>query len=210
MTLLNWGGPRVHDFVSVNLCGPHHRTTSRHRSKDAYFRASKLSANVDGVSVLKCGRWVRHLMGVSTAMALLFAPDVDMQGLTVLSEYKQDKLPLVIANDATAVAPRLDISVRGEEIWVYGLCGGEVQVESVLHLQELVKSHGLAQQLDVYVAIVSVPHGMHLPVFANATNGKLKATDVRRNMELVFSELEARGAVVMAHVADGASTNRQV
>jgi hypothetical protein len=50
MTLLNWGGPRVHDFVSINLCGPHRRTTGKHRSKDAYFRASKLSANVDGVS----------------------------------------------------------------------------------------------------------------------------------------------------------------
>ena len=133
-----------------------------------------------------------------------------VQGLAVLTEYKQDKLPLVIANDATAVAPRLDIAVRGEEIWAYGLCGGEVKVESVSHLRELVKSHGLAQQLDVYVAIASAPHGMHLPIFANATNGKLKAADVRRNMELVFSELEARGAVVMAHVADGASTNRQV
>lgn len=36
-------------------------------------------------------------------------------------------------------------------------------------------------------------HRLHatLPVFTNATNGMLKATHVRCNMELVFSEREA-------------------
>ncbi|KXZ40953.1 hypothetical protein GPECTOR_1182g444 [Gonium pectorale] len=117
---------------------------------------------------------------------------------------------LVRDAQAAAVVSRLDIIVRDGVYWLYGLCGGEVAVHSVEEACTLVRQRGFAVQLDIFVTAAVTRHGLSLPLLANATNGALKAPDVQSNLVSVLSELGSQGARVMAHVVDGASTNRKV
>lgn len=110
--MLQNGGALAHDYVSQLFLGPDLRTTRRIREKFDY----PFMIGLDG---------------------RFFDIMVDMLG-----KYSLLNAPLLLSEDGTALQIRMDIDVdiKKQAIFVYGLCGTSYTISTVGELRELVSA----------------------------------------------------------------------
>ncbi|EFJ46900.1 hypothetical protein VOLCADRAFT_105344 [Volvox carteri f. nagariensis] len=192
--------------------------TARRRFSSAEVQFYTTLLNLGGPLVFKFvsdnlnGPCLRTVRGARASSAYFRLDSVDenvQQGLQVFSKYNTSEIPIMICEDASAATPRLDVAHRDGRYFVYGMCGGVVEVKSVEQLQDELLKRGLAKSLYVHVMVPMAPHAGFLPALCTASDNTDGSVELLRKMMEVDEALHGAGGVAMGHCGDGAAAYRK-
>jgi hypothetical protein len=172
-TLLQQGGPMLHNWVSDFFAGPALSTTRLFRSSAGLPDSLGLTPeHLDfAVDVLK--RW--DLLGA----------------------------PCLLSEDGTALQIRLDAVLRGQQIVLFGINGGSVVISSLQQLKEVVKERKVASILYAYCIVPLVRGAPYIPLFLfchDQTNATFNPTRVLQVWQYLWQVKRSPTAPLVVHV----------
>lgn len=179
LSLRNMAGPRVFEFTSALLLGPHERTVRRLLEKE------------DKVQ-LGAGEGI-----IGDRMRLV---------KEVMSSYGiPAETPFIVAEDGTALRRMLELQDKKTRVVVYGLDGGPREYESVDEFTDDMKGKEASFATTAYVHIL-VPilrHAPTLPVIVQTNKNSFSSSDVMRWWRELWVAAAATGINLVGHTADG-------
>lgn len=178
-TLLTHGGPRVHDFVSDVLLGPHVRTTKRQRNKHSMFFHSGISK------------------------------DVFEYAAGLLKEYGLEGAPCFIAEDATALQSRLEaVLLNKTDVIIIGSCKGVLKVHCIDDVKNAGDLASMFYLYTLVPLVDGAPIMPLFVDWHNNTKATFNSTTVVDRWKQMHQYAKECDINLVGHVSDGAPACR--
>jgi hypothetical protein len=120
-------------------------------------------------------------------------------------------IPCIVAEDSTALQAGVQPEVNGKKCYIYGFCGGAVEVSSVQELMDLAKKTAIGTSLYVYTLI---PMALNAPtivvgaVVHDSSNDTLSREVIERAWKQLHQASREHGINLFGHASDGDSRLR--
>jgi len=121
------------------------------------------------------------------------------------------KEPVFVAEDGTSFQVHLDATLRGDEVYVYGIAGGPYKIESRDDMLRLLAKHGFSTTLYTHVLIPNRRTMRAIPIVFQESNNRFTRGDVHETLRRILTSWAARthAPTLLAGFADGDSRLRK-
>ncbi len=183
VSIMNYGGPRLHSLVSEALDGVSLRTCQRERALFYHYELG----------------WGGIVSAITHAASIL-----EKSGYA--------GVPCLIGEDSTALQIAIQPVFRDDKIYIYGFCGGAIEIQNLNDLCTIAEENDYGTALYIYTLIPLVGNGPTIVVGAivhNNTNETLSTERIRATWDVLQNSCRDVGIRLMGHVSDGDSRLRK-
>ena len=185
ISIMNYGGPRLHGLVSEALDGVSLRTCQRERALFYHYELG----------------WGGIISAITHAASIL-----EKSGYTGYTG------PCLIGEDSTALQIAIQPVFRDGKIYIYGFCGGAIEIEDVNGLKKIAKENDFGTALYIYTLIPLAKNAPTIVVGAivhNNTKETLPIERIRGTWDVLHASCRDVGIRLVGHVSDGDSRLRK-